>query len=253
MFTRAIVKRPTKSMVKGITEATLGKPKYKLALEQHDDYIQALIDCGLEVTVLGAEEKYPDSVFIEDTALLTPHCAIITNPGSDSRKGEIKLTEDAVRDFYENIEYITSPNTLDAGDIMMVGSHFYIGLSDRTTQAGADQLIAILEKYGMTGSVVSLEKVLHLKTGVVYLENNTLFASGEFIDKPEFAKFNIIKVDEDESYSANCIWINDKVLIAKGYPKTKKKIEDAGYETIELDMSEFRKLDGGLSCLSLRF
>ncbi len=105
----------------------------------------------------------------------------------------------------------------------------------------------------MSASTVSLKKVLHLKSGVSYLENNDLVASGEFIEKPEFQSFNLIRVDENESYAANCVWINEKVLIAKGFPKTRKAIEKSGYKTIELNVSEFRKVDGGLSCLSLRF
>ncbi|MCK5341886.1 MAG: N(G),N(G)-dimethylarginine dimethylaminohydrolase, partial [Candidatus Heimdallarchaeota archaeon] len=122
-----------------------------------------------------------------------------------------------------------------------------------TNQNGAEQVIGILNKYEMTGSVVKLEEVLHLKTGLAYLENNNLVVCGEFLSNPEFEKFNIIEISEDESYAANCVWINNKVLIPLGFPDTKQKIEAAGYSVIEVDVSEFRKLDGGLSCLSLRF
>jgi dimethylargininase len=126
-------------------------------------------------------------------------------------------------------------------------------LSERTNESGARQVIRFLERYGMSGSLVSLEKVLHLKTGVVYLEHNNLVACGEFLSKEEFQNFNILEIDEDESYAANCIWVNDRVLIPKGYPKARQTIESAGYAIKEVDVSEFRKLDGGLSCLSLRF
>ena len=166
---------------------------------------------------------------------------------------DIPEIENAVKSFYNKIEYIRNPGTLDAGDVMMVGSHFYIGLSDRTNQEGANQLINILRKYGLNGSTVSLTTVLHLKTGVNYLENNTLLASGEFLLKPEFKNFNIIKVPSDESYASNSLWINDNVIVPKGFPKTLELIKNAGYKTIVVDVSEFRKLDGGLSCLSLRF
>lgn len=253
MFNNAIVKRPGRSMTQGISEAGLGLPDHILALKQHDAYIEALMKCDLKVTVLPAEEEYPDSVFIEDTALLTPECAIITHPGAPSRRGEITTTRQAVEQFYQQVECITSPATIDAGDIMMVGSHFFIGLSQRTNRAGADQMIQILSRFAMTGSTVALNHVLHLKTGVVYLEHNTLVAAGEFISKPEFSSFKKIEIDPAEQYAANCVWINDRVLIADGYPNTRKLIEKAGYQTIPLDMSEFRKLDGGLSCLSLRF
>ena len=253
MFTKAIVRTPGKSMIDGISNANLGQPSYELALQQHKNYILALEQCGMSVTVLAADEAFPDSTFIEDAALLTPHCAIITNPGAPSRQGEIGKVADVVSQHYDNVEHIRAPGTVEGGDIMMVGTHFYIGLSERTNQAGADQVIAILNKYGMTGSVVPLEKVLHLKTGVVYLENNNLLASGEFLEWTEFLKYNILKVDEAESYAANCIWVNGTVIVPSGYPKTRQIIENTGYPTISVDVSEFRKLDGGLSCLSLRF
>lgn len=253
MFQRAIVRIPSKSMINGLTTAGLGLPNYELAIQQHQNYIEALLICGLEVITLEADENYPDSTFVEDVALLTPHCAIITNPGAPSRKGEIAEMKEVLQEFYENIEEIQDPGTVEAGDIMMVGSHFYIGLSQRTNEAGAKQVIGFLEKYGMTGSMVTLEKVLHLKTGLAYLENNNLVACGEFLTKEEFQKYNILEIDEKEEYSANCIWVNDTVIIPKGFPKTKATIEKAGYETLEVDVSEFQKLDGGLSCLSLRF
>lgn len=253
MFTKAIVKTPCKNMVNGLSDANLGVPDYELAKKQHKDYINALESCGLKVSILDADEDFPDSTFVEDTAILTPKCAVITNPGDDTRKGETKAIINEIKKHYNNIEYISSEGTLDGGDVMMVGNHFYIGLSNRTNKNGAQQLINILEKYSMTGSVVELKKVLHLKTGIVYLENNNVLASGEFLNKKEFEKFNILEVDKNEDYSANCIWVNNKVIVPKDYPKTKSIIETAGYETIEVDMSEFCKLDGGLSCLSLRF
>jgi len=240
-------------MINGLTDANLGVPDYRKALEQHESYLYSLKECGLNVKVLEADENFPDSTFVEDVALLTPRCAIITNPGAPSRRGEIVAMRDVVKEFYSDIEEIVSPGRVEAGDIMMVGNHYYIGLSARTNQNGAEQVIAILNKYGMTGSVIKLEKVLHLKTGLAYLENNNLVVCGEFLFDPELKKFNFIEIAEDESYAANCIWINDKVLIPSGYPKAKQSIVNAGYSVIELDMSEFRKLDGGLSCLSLRF
>ena len=253
MFKNAIVRTPSKSMVNGLSSAGLGLPNYELALEQHQNYIKALRSCGLEVLVLEALENYPDSTFVEDVALLSNACAIITNPGAESRKGEIEDIQDALKKFYTNIEEIKSPGTVEAGDIMMVGSHFYIGLSERTNNNGAQQTIKYLEKYGMTGSTVSMEKVLHLKTGLAYLKHNNLVACGEFLKKKEFQKFNIIEIKESDAYSANCIWVNDKVLLPKGFSKTNETISKAGYEIIEVDVSEFQKIDGGLSCLSLRF
>jgi len=253
MFTRAIVKTPGKSMINGLTSADLGQPNYENALIQHAEYIRTLKECGLEVSILKEDEEHPDSTFVEDVALLTRECAIITNPGAPSRKSETKAIKNVLKEYYRNIEVVCEPGTVEAGDIMMVESYFYIGLSERTNEKGAQQVIEILEKYGMSGTMVKLDKVLHLKTGVAYLEKNNLVACGEFLAKEEFQKFNILEIEEEESYATNCIWVNGNVLIAKGYPKARETIKNAGYAIKEVDVSEFRKLDGGLSCLSLRF
>ncbi len=253
MFTNAIVRTPCKNIINGLTSSNEGEPDYQKAINQHKLYINALKFCGLEITLLPENDKYPDSTFVEDAALLTPLCGIVTRPGAPSRRKETKSMKMVVADFYDDAEEIKSPATVDAGDILMVGSHYYIGLSTRTNSAGANQIIKILEKYGMTGSTIPVKDMIHLKSGIAYLENNNLVVTGEFKNNQEFKKFNLIKIDDDEAYAANCIWVNDYVLIAKGYPKAKQSIEQAGYKTIELDMSEFRKLDGGISCLSLRF
>ena len=253
MFKRAIVRRPCPEMVAGLTTAKLGPPDYQQALKQHDMYSAALETCGLELSVLEADSRHPDSTFVEDTALLTPHCAIITRPGAPSRQAEVEAIQPVVASFYDVLEFITPPGTLEAGDVMMVGRHFFIGLSARTNAPGAEQLIKLLEKYDLTGSTVTLKEMLHLKTGVSYLEHNCLVVTGELVAEPAFQKFDKVEIAPEEAYAANCVWINDRVLLPAGYPGAKRAIEAAGYETLELDVSEFRKLDGGLSCLSLRF
>ena len=255
-FNHVIVRRPCKAMVEGITSAPeLGKPDYELALKEHDAYIEALKQCDVDVTVLEADERYPDSCFVEDPALITRKCAIITNPGAASRNGEKDEIVGAVKKFSsdDQIEYIKAPGTLEGGDVMMVGDHFYVGRSARTNEERIRQLTEILERHGLTCSEVKLEKVLHLKTGVNYLEDNNMLVSGEFIDKPEFAQYNKVVIPEEEAYAANCIWVNDTVIVPEGYPTVLKAVQDLGYKTIVVDTSEYRKLDGGLSCLSLRF
>jgi len=254
MFKNAIVRRPGHSLVNGITSAPeLGKPDYGLAIKQHDAYIEALKSCGVEVTVLQADERFPDSCFVEDVAVCTKKFAVITNPGASSRKGEEKEIIEVIKKFYNNLEYIKKPGTLEGGDVMMVKDHFYIGLSKRTNREGAKQLIKTLEKYRMSGSIVEMSKMLHLKSGLAYLEDNIFLVSGEFINMLEFEGFNKIIIDEDETYSANCIRVNDYVLVPAGYPKTKEKIKAAGFKVIIVDTSEYKKVNGGLSCLSLRF
>ena len=256
MFQNVIVRRPCKAMVEGITSnPQLGKPDYEKALHQHDTYIEALTQCGVKVTVLPADERYPDSCFVEDPAVITRKCAIITNPGAASRNGEKNEIIGAVREFFpeDKIEHIKAPGTLEGGDVMMVGDHFYVGRSARTNEEGIRQFIAILEKHGLSGSEVTLEEVLHLKTGVNYLENGNMLVSGEFVNKPEFQKYNRIEIPEEEAYAANCIWVNDTVIVPEGYPAVEKAVRDLGYKVLLVDTSEYRKVDGGLSCLSLRF
>ena len=177
----------------------------------------------------------------------------MTRPGADSRRGEVTKMTKTLESQFNNLEYIESPGTIEAGDIMMVGDHYYVGLSERTNLQGAEQLIAILVRYGLKGSTVRLKEVLHLKTGLSYLENNRLVVCGEFKNDPVFSGFDKIEIPESESYAANCIWVNDNVIIPSGYPITKQKVSTTGYNVLEVDVSEFKKLDGGLSCLSLRY
>lgn len=253
VFTRAIVKRPGTSFVDGITTANLGKPNLSRALAQHDAYIAALAQCGLDVTVLAADACYPDATFIEDTAVLTRRLAVITNPGTESRNGEKHAARDAVKPFYDKVEKIETPGTLEGGDVMAVNGHFFIGLTARTNAPGARRLISILEKNGYTGSTVSLKSFLHLKTGVAWIGGRDILAAGELIDNPAFRDFNIIPVSPEETYAANCIRVNNRVLIPAGFIHIQKEMAGRGYDLIEVEMSEFQKMDGGLSCLSLRF
>lgn len=253
MFSRALVRTPCEAMVDGLSSANLGKPDFSKALAQHAVYVKALRDCGLDITVLEADSRFPNSTFIEDTALLVPGSAIITRPGAPSRRGETAAVKEALKGFFTTIEHIIAPGTLDAGDIMIAESHLYIGLSERTNREGAEQLRAILAKYGLSSSSVPLRKVLHLKSAIAYLNNNTMVAAGAFVGRPEFRSYRILAIDDDERYAANCLWINGHVLIPEGFPKTQRILETAGYETTAIDVSEFRKIDGGLSCLSLRF
>ena len=252
-FNHIIARTPCRALVEGLTSSDLGKPVFEKALEQHHRYIEALQTCEVDILILPPDENFPDSVFVEDPVLCTPHCAIITRPGAETRRKETEIIEPAIHRYYENVERIEAPGTVEAGDIMMVGDHYYIGESARTNAEGARQMIAILEKYGMTGSVVRLEEVLHLKTGLAYLENNNLIAAGEFITKPEFQQYNIIEIPETESYAANCIWVNGRVIMPTGFPVTSGKIAALGYQVIEVDTSEYQKIDGGVSCMSLRF
>lgn len=250
MYTKAIVRRPGRNFASGITTSDLGKPDFNKALEQHAAYCYALKRCGVEVSVLEADERYPDGCFVEDTAVVTPEVAVITRPGAMSRRGE--ETEIArVLSGYKNIMSVEPPGTLDGGDILRVEGHYYIGISGRTNREGAEQLTSILARYGYTSSEAQVSAGLHLKSDIAYL------GEGNFIATPGFAGVvpaaKVIIPDKEEYYSANCLLVNDFLLRPKGFPKSGKRIADLGYNVIELDMSEFRKMDGGLTCLSLLF
>jgi dimethylargininase len=253
MFTYAIVRTPAKSMIDGITTANLGVPDYEKALRQHQAYVEALRACGLTIITLPAAEDFPDSCFVEDTALLTKRCAIIARPGAPTRQGEEAAVLELLPRYFDHIESIVDPGTIEPGDIMMVDDHCYIGLSERTNAEGASQMIEYLETAGYSGSTLSISEALHLKSSVAYLENNNLVVTGELVDRPEFGDFNRVEIEQSERRAANCVWINSSVLIAAGHPHASEKIDSLGYSVIELDVSEFEKLDGGLSCLSLRF
>jgi len=253
MFKNALVRIPCRKISDGISSSGPGLPDYRIALKQHQQYVAALEKCGVRVYALPPDEQYPDSTFIEDTAVLTEKCAVICRPGVSSRRGEEQKIITPLGEFYDNPELIEHPGTLEGGDVLRIGDHFFVGLSSRTNREGFIQLERILKKYGFTASPVKLKEALHLKTGLAYLENGEILVAGEFRKKEEFQKFKKIEIGEDESYSANCIWVNGRVIIPEGYPRTREKIEQAGYPVKSVDVSEFRKLDGGVSCLSLRF
>ena len=253
MFKTAIVRTPCENMVHGLTESREGPPDHDLALEQHGNYVSALKKCGVEVVVLPAANDFPDSCFVEDVAVCTRNHAMITRPGAESRRGETLLIRKVLEHLCKEIEEIRAPATLDGGDVMMVGDHFYIGLSARTSVEGATQFVERLACHGMGGSALQIDGMLHLKTGMAYLENNHLLVVPAVADRPEFAQFNRILVPEEEQYAANSIWINGTVIMPAGYPQTEASVRGAGYTVVTVDTSEFRKLDGGVSCLSLRF
>lgn len=253
MFRNVIVKKPGKSYVEGLTTSNLGVPDYEKLLEQHQGYIEALKKCNVDVHYLKESEAFPDSTFVEDTAVLTSSFAVITNPGAETRNGEKDLMEPELEKFYTKKYYIKSPGTVEGGDVLQIGNKFYIGVSTRTNQEGAEQLKRILEGENYEAHILTLKEFFHLKTGISYLGNNTVVLAGEYVGHPLFEEYSQIVVPKEDEYSANCIRVNDYVLIPAGYPKTKEKMETSGFLVIELEMSEFQKQDGGLSCLSLRF
>ena len=255
-FSQAITRKPGSSFAEGITTANLGNPLLALALDQHSAYCQALKRCGLRVTTLEADEHFPDSTFVEDTAILTPQMAVITRPGADSRQGEVEAIRAALHSHYTNVRTIEAPGTVDGGDICQAGDHFFIGVSARTNPEGAHQLAGHLQAGGFTTSEIDIRStngLLHLKSGLTYLGNGTLLVCEALAGLPDLFDYRVLVVPDEEAYAANCIRVNDFVLFAAGFPQTADLLTAEGFDLMLLDVSEFRKMDGGLSCLSLRF
>jgi dimethylargininase len=255
-FTRAIVRRPGASFAQGITTSGLGAPEIEKTLAQHDAYCQALERCGLALRRLEADETYPDGTFVEDTAVLTVECAVLTRPGAASRQGEAGLMLPVLQEYYEPIYTITAPGSVEGGDICQAERRFLIGVSERTNPEGARQLAGFLERHGYTSSVIDCRQVpglLHLKSGIAYLGEGRMAVIPALADHPELASYEKILVHEEEAYASNCVHINDYVLTAAGFPRFQENLVRRGYRLLALEVSEFQKMDGGLSCLSLRF
>ena len=256
MFTRAIVRIPGSNFADGLTTVDLGVPHFDEVLQQHARYCDALRECGLSLTVLEPDLCHPDSTFVEDAAVLTAHAAILTRPGASTREAEVEAICPILQRFYSRILTIEAPGTVDGGDICEAEDHFFIGISLRTNEEGARQLASHLGVQGYTASTIdirSMTTILHLKSGISYVGDNTLVVMDEMAANPQFERFNRIRVSLAESYAANCVRVNDRVLVAEGFPHLQEELITRGFGPLVLRMSEFQKMDGGLSCLSLRF
>jgi dimethylargininase len=255
-FTCGIVRPPPESFAGGLTTAADGTPDLDLARAQHRAYCEALAACGLDLAELPPDAAHPDSCFVEDTAILTARGAVLTRPGAASRRGEVAGIGPVLRDRFSELQRIEAPGTLDGGDVCDADGHFLIGISARTSEAGARQLAGILGDWGYRASLVDLcgqPSLLHLKSGISYLGGGHMVVAPALAGHPALAGFDTIVTAPGEDYAANCIAMNGRVLVAAGYPRLAAALAAAGHEVLVLEVSEFRKMDGGLSCLSLRF
>jgi dimethylargininase len=255
-FTRAIVRPPADTFANGITSGALGLPDFKKARAQHQAYRHALERAGLRVTELAESRDFPDATFVEDVAVINGSVAMITRPGAQSRRGEVDLIRDALSQCQFSVDEISAPATLDGGDVCDADGHFFIGLSERTNAEGAEQLAQWLSANGCTSTVIDvrgIDSLLHFKSGFTYLGDDTMVAAGDLSGHPAFRQYRLVPVVPEEAYASNCIRINDRVLVPGGFPILTRTLGSLGYTVDEVDVSEFQKMDGGLSCLSLRF
>lgn len=251
-FTHAIVRRPGWDAGQGLTTAGLGAPDINRLIAQHAAYLGALRAAGLDVTTLEPLPGFPDAYFVEDAALITPEVTILTRPGAGFRRGEIPALERHLI-FERPLAYIRAPATLEGGDVFVWEKRVFAGLSARTNRSGLRQLIEILGPYGYTVTGVEVKDGLHLKSSVNLAAENTLLLTPEYAGRDEFAAFGQIQVDPQEAYAANVLYLGDHLLVPSGFPRTRARLETLGLDILELDVSEVRKMDGGLTCMSLRF
>jgi dimethylargininase len=255
-FTHAIVRPPAATFADGITSSGLGPPDLALALEQHEAYCEVLEDLGLELTRLPPDPGFPDSPFVEDTAIVTAKGAILTRPGAPSRAGEVGAMEAALARWFPELGRIEPPGTVDGGDVCEADHHFFIGLSHRTNEEGAAQLSASLAARDFESSVIDIRGIpglLHLKTGLFCFAPGRLIAWRELVRHEALRWWDVLEVPMGEEYAANCLRVNDTVLVAAGFPRTAALLYDAQLDVVAIDISEYQKMDGGLSCLSVRW
>jgi dimethylargininase len=224
----------------------------ELARAQHRQYEAALRELGCEVISLPPEPDLPDSVFVEDVALVFDEIAIITRPGADSRKPETESIARALAP-YRMLRTIEAPGALDGGDVLRVGQTVYVGLSSRSNQSGVEQTQEFLAPYGYTVTGVEVTGCLHLKSAVTQVSEDTLLINPAWVARSIFGDMKFIEVDESEPSAANAVWINDAVIYPAGFPKTRRRLEEAGLNLKIVDATEVAKAEGAVTCCSLIF
>jgi len=223
-----------------------------LARRQHLRYCSALLGLGLSLIEIEADDRYPDCCFVEDTAIIAGGRAIIARIGAASRVGEEVVVREHLREHME-VDEIKNPARIDGGDVLLIDRKVYIGLGGRTNRPAVDQVRDILGPAGYEVIAVTMTGVLHLKSACTYLGNGHVLLLPGCLDRKVFAEYAAVEVPGYEAYAANCLSVGGKVLVSSGYPRTTDLIEARGFETITLEMSEFRKGQGSLTCLSKIF
>jgi dimethylargininase len=222
------------------------------AREQHQAYQQLLGELGARVISLPEEPELPDSMFVEDPAMVLDELAVICTLGTETRRKEAASLAAAL-EKYRTLAHIKLPGTLEGGDVLRIGKKIFAGLTKRTNAEGIRQLAGLIERYGYDVTVIPVTGCLHLKSAVTYLGSNTLLANRAWFDAKRFAAYPSIDVDPSESHAANALALSDAVVFPASFPKTRTKIEARGFHVRTLDISELQKAESGLTCSSLLF
>ncbi len=253
-FTHAITRAPGNSIVSGLRAVDTGAPDLGLMRAHHALYISVLRETGATVIELPALEAYPDSIFVEDTALCLPQGAVVMRPGAASRLGEEAEMAPHLENLYPEVLRVAGPGFIEAGDILTTEREILVGRSARTDAAGIAELTQVVARWGYTvREVMTPPGVLHFKTDCSLLDPETVLATPRLDASGCFAGYNVIHTADGEDAAANAIRFNDFVLMAAEFPRTAERLLAAGYVLRQIGNSECAKLDGGMSCLSLRF
>lgn len=252
-FNRALVRQPCAEVVDGLRTGNRGDPSFEGIAKLHQEYIEALEQAGLRVTTLPPLPAFPDSVFIEDPALVFEDAAILLNPGAPARQAEAaELTPILQKEFGRLL--LLPGGTVDGGDILVTPDRILIGLSRRTNERGAKALVDVLASIGRTGIIVRPPPgVLHLKTASGLIDEETILTTPALAACGVFDGFRVVTVPEREQQAANVLRLNSTILAAANCPASLDILARADVTVIALDTSEIEKIDGGLTCLSLRW
>ena len=219
---------------------------------QHRGYCDALRGRGVDVLTLPPAGEFPDSVFVEDAAIVLDEIAVLTRPGVESRRGEVGLIEKEIARLRPVVK-VEAPATIEGGDVMRVGRKLYVGLSPRTNAAGAAALREFAAPHGYEVVTVELRDCLHLKTGCSALDDETILANTEWVDVRALAEHKVVAVEASELWAANVLRVGDYVCAGAAFPRTAEMLRRRGYDVRAIEVSEFAKAEGGLTCMSLLF
>jgi dimethylargininase len=222
-----------------------------LARSQHTEYRELLTELGCAVMHLPAEPDLPDSVFVEDTAVVLDELAVLTRPGAESRQGEVGSIAKALSP-YRSLAALTAPAMLDGGDVLCVGKTIWIGLSTRSNLAGIEQFERLVAPHGYAVRSTKVHRILHLKSAVTAVSDDTLLVNPDWIDG-DFDGYRVIPVDPSESLAANVLRVGERVVVSTSYPRTTERLDNAGIQHHSVASSELAKAEGSLTCCSLLF
>ncbi len=259
LYKNAIVRTPSHNLGHGLTGADLGCPDMELTHAQHLEYIKYLETRDIAVTVLDAVEEFPDSVFVEDTAVMIPVdgggvVAFLTCPGAKSRRGEVEQIRASVFGVVDEVFNMDGEGLMEGGDVLLMGKTYFVGIDSRTNYDGFGQFEKVAGRFGYACVPVPFDNGMpHLKTELSALNSDTLIMSVRFADRKEFSGYKKVVVPSGEEYAANCLFVGNGLLVPAGFPVTAELLDKNGFSPDYIDMSEFQKMDGGLTCLSLRW